>query len=33
MTQDDKEIPGRRIAKEYWADGEWHYEYDKIIRK
>jgi len=23
----EKEIPGRRIAEEYWADGEWHYEY------
>ena len=26
MTQ-EKEIPGRRIAEEYWADGEWHYKY------
>lgn len=27
MTQKEKEIPGRRIAEEYWADGEWHYKY------
>jgi hypothetical protein len=28
----EKEIPGRRIAEEYWADGEWHYKY-KIYKK
>lgn len=28
MTQKDKNILGRRIANEYYADGEWHYEYD-----
>lgn len=27
MTQEDKEVPGRRIIDEYWADGEWYYEY------
>lgn len=27
-----EEIPGRRIAEEYWADGEWHYKY-KIYKK
>lgn len=27
MTQKEKEIPGRRIAEEYWADGEWYYKY------
>lgn len=27
MTQKDKEIPGRRIAEEYWADEEWYCEY------
>jgi hypothetical protein len=32
MTQMEKEIPGRRIAEEYWADGEWHYKY-KIYKK
>lgn len=26
MTQ-EKEIPGRRIVEECWADGEWHYKY------
>lgn len=28
----EKEISGRRIAEEYWADGEWHYKY-KIYKK
>jgi hypothetical protein len=28
MTQENKDIPGRRITNEYYADGEWHYEYD-----
>ena len=28
MTQKDKNIPGRRITNEYYADGEWHYEYN-----
>ena len=28
MTQEDKEIPGRRIAEEYCADREWHYKYN-----
>lgn len=23
----EKEIPGRKITEEYWADGEWHYKY------
>ena len=23
----EEEFPGRRIAEEYWADGEWHYKY------
>ena len=27
MNQENKEIPGRRITKEYWADGEWYYKY------
>lgn len=28
MTQEEgKELSGRRIVNEYWADGEWHYEY------
>jgi len=27
MTQEEKDIPGRRITHEYYADGEWHYEY------
>ena len=27
MSQKDKNIPGRRITNEYYADGEWHYEY------
>lgn len=27
MTQKEKEIPGRRIVEECWADGEWHYKY------
>lgn len=28
MIQKDKNISGRRIKNEYYADGEWHYEYD-----
>lgn len=28
MIQKDKNILGRRITNEYYADGEWHYEYD-----
>ena len=32
MTQEDKNIQGRRITNEYWADGKWHYEY-KIYKK
>ena len=28
MMQKDKNIPGRRITNEYYADGEWHYEYN-----
>lgn len=28
MNQKDKDIPGRRIKNEYYADGEWYYEYD-----
>lgn len=27
MTQQNKDIQGRRIIREYWADGEYHYEY------
>ena len=25
MKQEDKDVPGRRITHEYYADGEWHY--------
>lgn len=32
MKQEDKDVPGRRITDEYYADGEWHYEY-KIYEK
>lgn len=32
MTQKDKDVPERRIIDEYYADGEWHYEY-KIYKK
>jgi len=32
MTQKEKEISGRRITHEYYADGEWHYKY-KIYKK
>lgn len=28
MKQEDKNIFGRRITNEYYADGEWHYDYD-----
>jgi len=31
MTQ-EKEIPGRRITDEYYADGEWYYKH-KIYKK
>ena len=27
MTQEDKDVPGRKIIHEYYADGEWHYKY------
>lgn len=27
MKQEDKDTFGRRITNEYYADGEWHYEY------
>ena len=29
MTQEEKDVPGRRITHEYYADGEWHYKYKK----
>ena len=32
MTKEDKDVLGRRITQEYYADGEWHYEY-KIYKK
>ena len=32
MAQKDKDVPGRRITHEYYADGEWHYKY-KIYKK
>ncbi len=32
MTQEDKDVLGRRITDEYYADGEWHYKY-KIYKK
>ena len=28
MIQKDKDILGRKIINEYYADGEWHYEYN-----
>ena len=28
MSQKDKNIPGRRIIDEYYADGEWYYKYE-----
>ena len=28
MMQKDKNIPGRRITNEYYADREWYYEYN-----
>lgn len=31
MKQEDKDTSGRRITNEYFADGEWHYEYKMII--
>lgn len=27
MTQKEKNIQGRRITDEYWADNEWHYKF------
>lgn len=32
MKQEDKDVLGRRIISEYYADGEWHYGY-KIYNK
>lgn len=32
MIQEENDVPGRRIIDEYYADGEWHYEY-KIYKK
>ena len=29
MKQENKDTFGRRIANEYFADGEWHYEYNE----
>ena len=26
MTQEEKDVPGRRITDEYYADGEWYYD-------
>lgn len=28
MTQENKNAFGRKIINEYYADGEWYYEYD-----
>ena len=28
MKQENKNTFGRRITNEYYADGEWHYEYN-----
>lgn len=28
MKQEDKDTFGRRITDEYFADGEWHYQYE-----
>ena len=28
MSQEDKDIPERRIIDEYYADGKWHYKYE-----
>lgn len=28
MKQEDKNTFGRRITNEYFADGEWHYDYE-----
>lgn len=28
MKQEDKDTFGRRIINEYFADGEWHYQYE-----
>lgn len=28
MTQKDKNIPGRKIIDEYYADGELYYKYE-----
>lgn len=27
MTQEEKDVLGRKITDEYYADGEWHYKY------
>ena len=27
LSIEDKDVSGRRITDEYYADGEWHYEY------
>ena len=27
MKQEGKDTSGRQITSEYYADGEWHYEY------
>lgn len=32
MIKENKDIPGRKITHEYYADGEWYYEY-KIYEK
>ena len=32
MKQEDKDAFGRRITNEYYADGEWYYEYKETTR-
>lgn len=32
MTRKEEDIQPRRIIREYWADGEYHYEY-KIYKQ
>lgn len=32
MKQEDKDDFGRRITNEYYADGEWYYEYKETRR-
>ena len=32
MPQEDKDVRGRRITHEYYADVEWYYKY-KIYKK